>query len=188
MYIRATTLGILAAIAAGLSVPSAPTFTLQSTGAVHLRAAGNEAQYGVVPQAIRGGPILMVSLGARASGALQLIRLGHRLPAPGRYPIRSSWDEVGSDTASFHASFMPGTAKHPLGWFHGESGWVTITKAQEGRIAGAFEVRARGFTRDDTADENLWVTVRGSFDAGGDSTVGTIASGAGRRDGGTAGQ
>jgi hypothetical protein len=176
MYFRATTLGILAAIAAGLSLPSAPTFTLQSTGAVHLRAAGNEARYGVVPQAVRGGPILMVSLGARAAGALQLIRLGDRLPAPGRYPVRSSWDEFGSDTASFHASFMPGTAEHPLGWFHGESGWVTITQVREGRIAGAFEVRARGFAGDDMDDEDRWVTVRGSFDADGDGTVATIAS------------
>jgi hypothetical protein len=176
MYSRATTLGILAALAFALPVPSAPTFTLQSTGAVRLHAAGHESRYGVVPQAVRGRPILMVSLGAtKAAGALQLARLGDRLPAPGRYPIRSSWDEVGSDT-TFHAAFMPGTVEHPLGWFHGQSGWVTITEAREGRIAGAFEVRARGFAAADPANEDRWVTVRGSFDAEGDSTVATIAS------------
>jgi hypothetical protein len=176
MHARATTLGILATIAYALALPSAPSFTLQSTGAVGLRAAGHEAWYGVVPYAVRGGPILMVSLGAaKAAGSLQLARLGDRLPAPGRYPIQSSWDELGSDTA-FHASFMPGTAEHPVGWFHGESGWVTITQAREGRIAGAFEVRARGFAAGDPGDEDHWVTVRGSFDAEGDSAVATIAS------------
>jgi hypothetical protein len=177
MYSRATTLGIVAAIAIALPVPSAPSFTLQSTGAVALRAAGDEARYGVVPYAIRGGPVLLVSLGAtRAVGALQLTVAGDRPPAPGRYPIRSSWDEVGGDTVSFHASFMPGTAEHPLGWFYGESGWVTITQPREGRIAGEFEVRARGFTAADQEDEDQWVTVHGSFDAEGDSTVTRIAS------------
>jgi hypothetical protein len=177
MYSRVTTLGIVAAIAFALPVPSAPTFTLQSSGAVRLRAAGHEARYGVVPYAVRGGPILMVSLGATtAAGALQLALPGDRTPAPGRYPIQSSWDEVGSDTISFHAAFMAGTAEHPLGWFHGESGWVTITEARKGRIAGAFEVRARGFAGADPADEDRWVTLRGSFDAEGDGTVARIAS------------
>jgi hypothetical protein len=166
MYARATTLGILAATAFALTIPAAPTFTLQSAGAVRLHSAGEEARYGVVPEAVHGHPIVLVSLGSSGSaGALQLAVLGERPPAPGRYPIRSSWDETGSDTASFHAAFMAGTAEHPLGWFHGESGWVTIAEAKEGRIAGTFDVRARGFARDDVADENRWVTVSGSFDA-----------------------
>lgn len=126
----------------------------------------------MVPQAVRGRPILLVSLGgAKAVGALQLARMGDRLPAPGRYPIRSSWDETGSDTASFHAAFMAGTAEHPLGWFHGESGWVTITESRDGRISGSFDVRARGFAAADLDDEDRWVTVRGSFDAEGDGTT-----------------
>jgi hypothetical protein len=177
MYARTSALGILAALAAGLSVPSAPTFTLRSTGAVRLHATGEEARYGVVPDAVRGRPIVLVTLGATGSaGALQLIRLGDRIPAPGRYAIRSSWDGTESDTASFHASFMPGPAEQPLGWFHGESGWVTIAGAPEGRVAGAFEIRARGFPADDTDDEDRWVTVRGSFEAEGDGTVATIAA------------
>jgi hypothetical protein len=177
MYSRATTLGILAAIAAGLSLPPAPTFTLQSSGAVQLDAAGQDARYGVVPDAVRGRPIVLVTLGATGSaGALQLMVLGDRLPAPGRYPIRSSWDQVAGDTPSFHASFMPGSAEEPLGWFHGESGLVTITESREGRIGGTFELEARGFARDDMADEDRWVTVRGSFDAEGDSTAVEIAT------------
>ena len=177
MYIRTATLGALAAAAVGLAWRSAPTFTLQSSGAVTLHATGQQARFGVVPRAIRGRPILIVSLGASASaGALQLTVAGDRPPAPGRYPVRSSWDELGTDSTSFHASFMPGSVDRPLGWYHGESGWVTITEAGRDRIAGTFEVQARGFTADDPLDEERWVTVRGSFDAAGDSTVSTITA------------
>jgi hypothetical protein len=171
------TLGILAAIALALPVPPAPTFALHSTGAVQLQTGGSDARYGLVPSAIQGRPILMVSLGATSTpGALQLTRLGDRLPAPGRYPIRSSWDQLERDTTAFHASFMPGTAESPLGWFHGESGWVTIAEVHGDRIAGEFEVRARGFTSANSDDEDQLVTVHGSFVASGDSTATAIAS------------
>ena len=177
MYARSAALGILGAIAFALPRSSAPDFSLRSTGAVHLQAAGDEARYGVVPLALRRGPILMISLGAtRAPGAFQLIRPGDHLPAPGRYPIRSSWDEGESDSTSFRASFMAGSAEEPLGWFHGESGWVTIAEARDGRLTGTFEVKARGFTRTDVDDEDQWVTVQGSFVAVGDSTAAAIAS------------
>jgi hypothetical protein len=177
MYFRTATLGTLAAAAVALAWRSAPSFTLQSTGAVTLHATGSEARFGVVPQAVRGHPILIVSLGATASaGALQLTVAGDRPPAPGRYPIRSSWDELGTDSTSFHASFMPGSVERPLGWYHGEYGWVTITEARPDRMSGTFDVRARGFTADDPLDEEQWVTVRGGFDATGDSTVTTITS------------
>ena len=177
MYFRTATLGTLTAAAVTLAWRSAPTYTLQSSGAVALHASGQDARFGVVAQAIRGHPILIVSLGAdAANGALQLTVAGDRAPAPGRYPIRSSWDELGSDDTSFHASFMPGSVEHPLGWYHGESGQVTITEARHDRISGTFEVRARGFSAADPLDEERWVTVRGSFDAHGDSTVATIAS------------
>jgi hypothetical protein len=177
MYARSSTLGILATIALAMPVASTPTFTLHSTGAVRLRAAGHEARFGVVPLAVRGRPILALSLGAETgTGALHLAVMGDRLPAPGRYPIRSSWAEIGNSPDAFHASFMAGTAEHPLGWFQGESGWVTITRARDGRMSGTFEIRARGFLGADPADENQLVTVRGSFEAEGDSTVPTIAS------------
>jgi hypothetical protein len=102
--------------------------------------------------------------------------VGDQPPAPGRYPVRSSWAELERDTISFHASFMPGTVERPLGWYHGETGWVTITEARADRMSGTFEVRARGFTAADPLDEEQWVTVRGGFDAEGDSTVTTIAA------------
>jgi hypothetical protein len=177
MYFRTATLGTLAAAAVALAWRSAPTFTLQSTGAVTLHANGSAARFGVVPQAVRGRPILIVSLGATASaGALQLTVAGDRPPAPSRYPIRSSWDELGTDSTSFHASFMPGSVERPLGWYHGESGWVTITEAGPNRMSGTFEVRARGFTAADPLDEEQWVTVQGSFDAAGDSTAASITA------------
>ena len=177
MYAQSTTLGILAAIAIALPTMSAPTFTLQSTGAVRLHSAGHEARYGVVSPAISGRPVLTVSLGAETgTGALHLTLPGDRLPTPGRYPIRSPWDEPGSDSAAFHASYMAGTAERPVGWFQGESGWVTVTEAGEGRISGTFEIAARGFLASDLADEDQRVAVRGSFEAEGDSTAATIAS------------
>jgi len=177
MYFRTATLGTLAAAAVALAWRSAPTFTLQSTGAIALHASGQDARFGVVRQAVRGHPILIVSLGAASSnGALQLTVAGDRPPVAGRYPIRSSWDELGTDTTSFHASFMPGSVERPLGWYHGEAGWVTITEATPDRMSGTFEVRARGFTAADPLDEEQWVTVRGSFDASGDSTVSTITA------------
>ena len=177
MYFRTATLGTLAAAAVALAWLSAPTFTLQSTGAVALNASGQDARFGIVPQAVRGQPILIVSLGAAASdGALQLTVAGDRPPAPGRYPIRSSWDELGTDNTSFHASFMPGSVEHPLGWYHGESGQVTITEARQDRISGTFEVRARGFSAADPLDEKRSLTVRGRFDARVHSSVAPLAS------------
>jgi hypothetical protein len=177
MYFRTATLGTLAAAAVALAWRSAPTYTLQSTGSVTLHANGPEARFGVVPQTVRGRPILIVSLGAAASaGALQLTVAGDRPPAPGRYPIRSSWDELATDSTSFHASFMPGSVERPLGWYHGESGWVTITETDPNRMSGRFEVRARGFTAADPLDEEQWVTVQGSFDAAGDSTGASITA------------
>jgi hypothetical protein len=53
---------------------------------------------------------------------------------------------------------------------------VTITEVKAGRIAGQFEIRARGFLSSDPDNENRWVKVWGTFEARGDSTVTTIAS------------
>jgi hypothetical protein len=168
MYVRSITLGVLIAVAFNPPEPSAADYALQSTGAVQLRAAGKEARYGVVSP-VDGSPILTISLGATSSdGAVQLILPGNQVPTPGRYSISGD---------SFQASFMAGTAEHPLGWFHGESGWVTITQASEGHLSGVFEMRARGFLAADIVDENQQVTVRGSFDATRDKTATRMALG-----------
>ena len=177
MYARSSTLAILAAMALVLPAIPAPRFTLGTTGAITLNVAGYEARYGVVPSSVNGRPLLTVSLGAtNARGSLMLSVPGDRVPATGRYPIRSSWNDEGIEQHAFHAGLVAGSPEHPLGWFHGESGWVTITDAAEGLMSGQFEIRARGFMSAHPDDENRWVTVRGTFHAHGDSTIATIAS------------
>ena len=176
MYARPTTLGILSAMALALPVPQAPRFTLDTTGAISLRVAGREARYGMIPPVADAPPMLSVSLGATgANGALQLTMPGRDLPAPGRYPIRSTWGDTAGVTA-FHASFAAGSPEHPLGWFHGEAGWVTITRATGGRLSGRFEILARGFLSADTADDHRLVLVTGSFRADGDTSTTTITA------------
>lgn len=177
MYARITTICLLAAIAVAATSGKPQSFTLQSTGAVAIHTTGQEARFGLVPDAVQGRPILMISLGATAaSGALQLTALADRPLAPGRYQIHSSWSELPTDAVAFHASFMPGSAEQPLGWYHGETGTVTITRVGPEGIAGTFEVEARGFSAADPLDEERWVTVRGSFAAVGDSTAAKIAA------------
>jgi hypothetical protein len=159
MYVRSITVGIVSAIA--LNLPQlAPSYTLDTTGAVRLEAAGHEARYGII--ADEGSPVLSVSLGAtNTSSALQLRMPGASLPAAGRYP-------VGTGVQAFFAAGSPG---HPLGWFHGESGTVTISRAVDGHLGGSFEIRARGYLAGDAIEVERWVTVTGSFDAEGDGTT-----------------
>lgn len=168
MYARSIALGILAALDFASPYHAPASFTLESTGAVRLNAAGYDARYGVLPSKVSGRPLLIISVGVTSSqGAVHLVLPIDRLPAPGRYPIGAG---------SFQASFMAGTAEHPLGWFHGESGSVTIAQADEEHISGTFTIKARGFLGSDVADEDKWVTVQGTFDAEGDSTTATVAS------------
>jgi hypothetical protein len=176
MYARSTTLGILSAMALALPAQREPRFTLNAAGAVGLSAAGREARYGTIAPDPLGPPLLSISIGPSAAGSvLQLTVPGGWVPAAGRYPIRSTWSDPASAPA-FHASFSAGSPEHPLGWFHGESGTVTITRAASGRLSGRFEIRARGFLSADPADEDRWITVTGSFEAEGDTTATTIAA------------
>jgi hypothetical protein len=177
MYARSTTLGILSAIALALPAQLTPGFTLDSTGAVSLRAVGHDARYGTVAADAGRHPMLTLTLGATGAGsALQLLVPGGRMPAAGRYPVESDWSDPATGTTAFHAAFAAGAPGHPLGWFHGESGTVTITRAADGHLSGRFSIRARGFLAADPADENRWVTVTGSFEAEGDTTAMTIAA------------
>jgi hypothetical protein len=174
MYVRSITVGALCAVALNLPVHLGPRFALDTTGAVRLTAVGHEARYGII--ADDGSSILTVSLGATGTGsALQLRMPGAGLPAEGRYPIRSSWGKPATAPA-FHAFFAAGSAERPLGWFHGESGTVTITRAGNGQLSGSFEIQARGFLTADKSEQEHWVTVTGSFEAQGDSTATAIAA------------
>jgi hypothetical protein len=178
MFARSSTLGLLAAVA--LSMPSDPAteFTFQSVGAVTLSVKGDEARYSLTPEKMNGKPVLAITLGSTgAAGALVLFTAGDELPKKGRYPIIMTREhEVDGGGRWFHACFMAGTATRPLGVFHSESGWVTITEVKAGRISGEFEVRARGFLAADTNDEDQWVTVRGTFTAEGDSTLASVST------------
>jgi hypothetical protein len=164
-------LGMLAASVLSLG-SDAPSFHLSASGAVNLAIASSEASYGLVPEQPNDPRIISFSLGAtRGEASLGLYTQGDALPQPGRYPIRLTWPEEGDNTRIFHACFIAGTPEHPVGGFHGESGWVTITRVEGKRISGEFELQARGMLAANMDNENQWVTVRGSFVADGDSTM-----------------
>ena len=177
MFARSTTLGVLAVLALVAQVNPTTRFTLGTTGAVTLHAAGNDARYGLIPSEVNGQSVISIALGAvNSQGSLVLSIPGDRAPENGRYPIVDSWDDNGISGQAFHACVLAGTPEQPLGWFHGESGWVTITETGAETMSGEFEIRARGFLSTNPDDENQWVTVRGAFRAQGDSTITTIAS------------
>jgi hypothetical protein len=172
MFARASILGMLAATSLSLPSDESPSFHLAASGAVTLAITSNEARYGLVPEQVNGQRIIAVSLGAtRGEASLTLFTQGDELPKPGRYPVRSTWPDQGESGRIFHACFIAGTPERPVGGFHGETGWVTITNVEGKQISGEFELRARGMLAADADDENQWVTVRGSFVADGDSTV-----------------
>jgi hypothetical protein len=180
MFARVSTLGLVATIALSTSSGPSPAFTLESSGAVRLTVAGTEAHYSISPDRVEGKRELAIALGPTAAkGAIWLFTAGDELPRPGRYPVVYHWTgHKGSEAAGrwFHACYMPGPAEHPLGMFHSESGWVTITEAAPGHIVGTFDLRARGSLASNEKDENQWVTVRGTFTAEGDSTVATLGA------------
>jgi hypothetical protein len=171
MLARPTTFGIFAAMALALPPSRAPFFTLGAGGAVNLAVTSDEARFGMSPVDVEGAPLLTISLGATsAAGSLSLSISGDRLPAKGRYPVRP-WEDRMASRPQFEALFVAGSPDHPLGAFRGEFGWVTITEVEPGRISGVFEVEGRGFVASDMNDEDRWVSVRGRFEAQGDSTI-----------------
>jgi hypothetical protein len=173
MYVRSIAAGCVAAIALNLPAFLAPRFHLDTTGAVQLDAVGHEARYGII--AVDGASVLTVSLGATGrNSALQLRLPSADLPRPGRYPIQPSWDDTPTAPA-FQAFLAAGSPEQPLGWFHGESGTVTITQADNGRLSGSFEILARGYLAGEKIEAESWVTIKGGFEADGDSTATTIA-------------
>jgi hypothetical protein len=175
MYARSSILGLLAASLLSISSDGGPSFHLASSGAVTLAVTSNEAVFGLVPEQVNEARLIAVSLGAtRGEASLTLFTQGNELPRPGRYPVRSTWPEQIESGRIFHACFIAGTPERPVGGFHGESGWVRITRVEGRRISGEFELQARGMLAADMDDENQWVTVRGSFAADGDSTVAEI--------------
>jgi hypothetical protein len=175
MLARSSTAGLLVALTLWLPAdPPAPHFTLESTGALRLAVTG-EATYGLVPEPVNGRPVAGISLtGADTGSVLLLYTYADEAIGPGRYPVGPSLPDHPLAPRRFHPCFVVGTAERPQGFFHGEAGWVTITAVEGGRIAGEYEIRARGFLAADPEDEEQWVTVRGTFSADGDSTAAAI--------------
>jgi len=69
MLARSSTVGLLATIALSLAADPVPSFTLQSSGALSLAVASDDARYGIVPGSVNQRPVLAISLGAtRAQG------------------------------------------------------------------------------------------------------------------------
>ena len=132
-------LAALVTMAFAIPVNSASRFTVDTSGAISVNAAGADARYGVIPAEANGRAMLTISLGAtNRRGAVLLSIAGDRLPVKGRYPIENS---------AFHAVFVAGSPERPLGWFHGESGWVTITHAVGGHVSGKQRVSGQTLLR-----------------------------------------
>jgi hypothetical protein len=171
-----STIGMTAVMLLSLLAGRMPFFTLGAHGAVNLSIASDEARYGISPLA-EGGRLLTISLGAtRTAGALTLSMPGGQIPRLGKYSVRTPEHRVSNDP-QFEALFVAGTPEHPVGAFRAESGSVTITRAEAGRISGEFELNAHGFVAEHPEDEDQWVTVRGQFDARGDDAVVALGSG-----------
>jgi hypothetical protein len=178
MLARASALSLFTTVALSLAAdPAAPHFTLESSGALRLRVSNTDAHYELLPEPFHERPILGISLGAKQGEvALLLYTYADEPLQPGRYPVASSLPEDRAAGRWFHPCVVAGTVERPAGFFHGESGWVTITAVESGRIVGKYEMRARGFLAADTTNENEWVTIRGTFGAAGDSVIATVAA------------
>jgi hypothetical protein len=158
------------------TIGTAPSFTFTASGAVEVAVTSNEVRYGLTPERGEGRPVLNISLGANTgSASLGLYTSGDRPLRPGRYAVLPAWPGEGSGNW-FHASLVAGTVERPVGVFHSESGWVTITRAEPGQLSGEFLLHTRGFLAADMDDEDQWVTVRGTFVADGDGSIAAIQS------------
>lgn len=163
------TFGTWAATVLFLPAATKPFFYLGARGAVNLVVQSDEASYGLTKG--EEGRRLTIMLGVtRSQGALALSLVGSQNARVGKYRVRPSGRRV-SEKPQFQALFVPGAPNRALGAFRAESGSVTITRAEAGWIAGKFGIEARGFVAGQPDAENQRVTVRGRFEAQGDSTL-----------------
>jgi len=175
MRSRSSLLGLIAILAVSQPSHPASSYTLEAEGALRLASSSQEAGYGLMRDPSNGRAVLQISLGAtHGEAALSLFTYADSALRPGRYPVAMSLPEDPSAGRWFHPCFSAGTVERPVGFFHGETGWVAITSVGGGRIAGTYEMRARGFLSSNMDDENQWVTLRGTFVAEGDSTATVI--------------
>ena len=88
--------------------------------------------------------VLGITLGAsQGDVAVMLYTFADSALRPGKYPVASSLPEDRAAGRWFHPCVIAGTVERPVGFFHGESGWVSITAVEVGKISGEYEIRAR---------------------------------------------
>jgi hypothetical protein len=101
----------------------------------------------------------VITLGAySADGALVFSRWDGAQPGPGTYPITEEPAEDG-----LTALVVTGPPTRPHGVFRADRGRLTITHSSPNRLAGGFELHARGFGITDPHREDRDVSVSGSF-------------------------
>jgi hypothetical protein len=122
--------------------------------------AGGSAEFGEA-----GAPaerVFSLSLGAQAAqGSVLLSRAGAHRPEVGTYEVGETAEAAGG----FHGLVMTGPPGRPTGVYRVRQGTLTITESRPDRIAGAFDLRARGFLASAIDDESREITTRGTFSA-----------------------
>lgn len=167
-------LAALALLAPTSSV--APDFAFTSRGGVSVTATG-DARYGLVNGSTELPRFFSLTLGTTGeAGAIVFTRLADEVPMAGKYAV-NPWGKPAVNGTGFQALFIAGTAADPRGVFHAESGTVTITRTRPGLIEGTFTLKARGFLATNPDNENVAVTVHGTFAARGNEVVAVVSPG-----------
>lgn len=103
-----------------------------------------------------------LTLGAYSErGAVTFSRVSALRPRPGRYAIAPMGPGMRGE--AFHALVSLGGPEAPVGVFRAVSGAITITRSDEGKVEGSYELKAVGFLASDPMREDREITVRGGF-------------------------
>lgn len=141
----------------------ATTFQATIGGAVTAQPRGS-AVYGVLHEG-PGRSRFTMTLGAESSeGAILFTQASPDTPAPGHYPLVDAAGDLAKDET--RALIVLGSPTKPQGAFRATGGTLRITRSQDGRLAGTFDLQAVGYLADRPEDESVVIEVRGSFDAG----------------------
>lgn len=154
--------------------PEVFDFAFSARGGITVAASG-EARFGMVEATEHMPRFFSLTLGtAGEEGTIVFSHLASALPLAGRYAVRP-WG-ASADGNGFHALFIAGTAADPKGVFHAESGTITIRSTRPDAIEGTFSLKARGFLANAPDDENVRVTVHGTFVARGGTMIAQVTS------------
>ena len=137
------------------------SFRAEVRGDVISTALG-QAEFGAVQNPDHSPGAFVVSLGTCSpQGAILFTRRSGAPLDVGRYRISAGADGENE----IMALVITGRPTNPTGAFHGQSGWLVVTEASEGFIAGRFQLDAPGFVAAEPQRENRHVNVIGSFTA-----------------------